>query len=94
MEETAVKRMQLLADLDRPTLTDELFLEYQPQIDLRTGQPSGPPAKRPVRTYPTRIQDGVVYVDTPAHGAEPAEDAVHRPADEQPADDEAREGVA
>jgi 3-phenylpropionate/trans-cinnamate dioxygenase ferredoxin component len=49
-------------------------------FDLRTGQPTGPPAKRPVRTYPTRIEDGVVYVDTPA--------------DDRLADDEARQGVA
>jgi 3-phenylpropionate/trans-cinnamate dioxygenase ferredoxin subunit len=34
-------------------------------FDLRTGQPTGPPAKRPVRTYPTLVKDGVVYVDAP-----------------------------
>ena len=33
--------------------------------DLRTGQPTGPPAKRPVRTYPVVVEDGVVFVDTP-----------------------------
>ena len=59
-------------------------------FDLRTGEPTGPPAKRPVRTYPTQIQDGVVYVDTPAHEAEPAQVAV----DDELADDEARRGVA
>jgi 3-phenylpropionate/trans-cinnamate dioxygenase ferredoxin subunit len=34
-------------------------------FDLRTGKPTGPPAKRPVRTYPTLVKDGVVYVDVP-----------------------------
>jgi 3-phenylpropionate/trans-cinnamate dioxygenase ferredoxin subunit len=34
-------------------------------FDLRTGKPTGPPAKRPVRTYPTLVVDGVVYVDAP-----------------------------
>ena len=33
-------------------------------FDLRTGLPTCPPAKRPVRTYPVVVQDGVVYVDT------------------------------
>jgi 3-phenylpropionate/trans-cinnamate dioxygenase ferredoxin component len=31
-------------------------------FDLRTGQPTGPPAKRPVRTHAVVIQDGHVYV--------------------------------
>jgi 3-phenylpropionate/trans-cinnamate dioxygenase ferredoxin subunit len=31
-------------------------------FDLRTGQPSGPPAKRPVRTHPVLVADGVIYV--------------------------------
>ncbi|HEY5822296.1 MAG TPA: bifunctional 3-phenylpropionate/cinnamic acid dioxygenase ferredoxin subunit, partial [Propionibacteriaceae bacterium] len=35
-------------------------------FDLRTGKPTGPPAKRPVRTYPVLVEDGVVYVDAPA----------------------------
>ncbi|HEX6341302.1 bifunctional 3-phenylpropionate/cinnamic acid dioxygenase ferredoxin subunit [Umezawaea sp.] len=35
-------------------------------FDLRTGLPSGPPAKRPVRTYPVVVLDGVVYVNTEA----------------------------
>jgi len=38
MQETAVKRLQLLADLDRPTLADELFLEYQPIFRLESGE--------------------------------------------------------
>ena len=45
-------------------------------FDLRTGKPTGPPAKRPVRTYPVLVEDGVVYVDAPARasaaGARPA----------------------
>ena len=43
-------------------------------FDLRTGTPTGPPAKRPVRTYPVQVEDGVVYVDAPprARAAEAA----------------------
>ncbi|MFD5829458.1 bifunctional 3-phenylpropionate/cinnamic acid dioxygenase ferredoxin subunit [Lentzea sp. NPDC060358] len=32
-------------------------------FDLRTGEPTCLPAKRSVRTYPVRVEDGVVYVD-------------------------------
>ena len=35
-------------------------------FDLRTGAVSGPPAKRPVRTYPVVVEGGDVYVDAPA----------------------------
>jgi nitrite reductase/ring-hydroxylating ferredoxin subunit len=38
-------------------------------FDLRTGKPNGPPAKRPLRTYPVLVQDGMIYVqvsDIPA----------------------------
>jgi 3-phenylpropionate/trans-cinnamate dioxygenase ferredoxin component len=38
-------------------------------FDLRTGKPTGPPAKRPVRTYATVVHDGLVYVDAPVRGA-------------------------
>lgn len=31
-------------------------------FDLRTGRPSGPPAKEPLRTYPVSVRDGVIYV--------------------------------
>jgi 3-phenylpropionate/trans-cinnamate dioxygenase ferredoxin component len=31
-------------------------------FDLRTGMPSGPPAKLPVRTHEVVIDEGVVYV--------------------------------
>jgi 3-phenylpropionate/trans-cinnamate dioxygenase ferredoxin component len=41
-------------------------------FDLRTGKPTGPPAKRPVRTYPVLVEDGVVYVDAPAWASAPA----------------------
>lgn len=34
------------------------------QFDLRTGMPTCLPAKKPVRTYPVVVQDGVIYVDT------------------------------
>jgi 3-phenylpropionate/trans-cinnamate dioxygenase ferredoxin subunit len=32
-------------------------------FDLRTGEPRSLPAKRPVKTYPVCVKDGVVYVD-------------------------------
>jgi 3-phenylpropionate/trans-cinnamate dioxygenase ferredoxin subunit len=35
-------------------------------FDLRTGKPTEPPARLPVRTYPVRIVDGVIYVETEA----------------------------
>lgn len=35
-------------------------------FDLRTGLPTGPPAKRPVRTYPVVVSDGEVYVSLEA----------------------------
>ena len=31
-------------------------------FDLRTGKPSGPPAREPVRTHPVVVQDGVIFV--------------------------------
>jgi 3-phenylpropionate/trans-cinnamate dioxygenase ferredoxin subunit len=35
-------------------------------FDLRTGLPSGPPAKTPVRTHEVVVADGLVYVRVPA----------------------------
>lgn len=35
-------------------------------FDLRTGQPSGPPAKEPLRTYPVSVRDGVIHVHVDA----------------------------
>lgn len=35
-------------------------------FDLRTGMPSGPPAKLPVRTYEVVVVDGLVHVRVPA----------------------------
>ena len=38
-------------------------------FDLRTGKPSGPPAKTPVRTHGVEVRDGMVWVqpsDVPA----------------------------
>jgi 3-phenylpropionate/trans-cinnamate dioxygenase ferredoxin component len=32
-------------------------------FDLRTGVPTCLPAKRPVRTYPVHVLDGMIYVD-------------------------------
>ena len=31
-------------------------------FDLRTGEPTNPPATRPIGTYPVRVEDGYVYV--------------------------------
>nr|WP_243788446.1 bifunctional 3-phenylpropionate/cinnamic acid dioxygenase ferredoxin subunit [Saccharopolyspora gloriosae] len=31
-------------------------------FDLRTGRPSGPPAKKPVRTHQVSVDDGLIYV--------------------------------
>ncbi len=40
-------------------------------FDLRTGEPTGPPAKRPVRTYRVVVDAGVVFVAAPARRAAP-----------------------
>ncbi|MCL2584210.1 MAG: bifunctional 3-phenylpropionate/cinnamic acid dioxygenase ferredoxin subunit [Streptosporangiales bacterium] len=32
-------------------------------FDLRTGQASGPPARKPVRTHRVVVADGIVYVE-------------------------------
>jgi 3-phenylpropionate/trans-cinnamate dioxygenase ferredoxin subunit len=58
-------------------------------FDLRTGTPTGPPAKRPVRTYRTLVLDGVVYVDAPA-----SEVATDTPARAATGDAQIRQGVA
>jgi 3-phenylpropionate/trans-cinnamate dioxygenase ferredoxin subunit len=34
-------------------------------FDLRTGEPTGPPATRPVATYPVKVADGDIYVELP-----------------------------
>jgi diguanylate cyclase (GGDEF)-like protein/PAS domain S-box-containing protein len=41
MRERVVERLELTADLEPALLRDELFLEYQPVVDLRTGQVTG-----------------------------------------------------
>ena len=35
-------------------------------FDLRTGDPTGPPATKPVPVYPVKVEDGEVYVSLPA----------------------------
>ncbi len=35
------------------------------RFEIKTGKVVGPPATRNVVTYPTRVQDGAVYVDVP-----------------------------
>jgi nitrite reductase/ring-hydroxylating ferredoxin subunit len=39
-------------------------------FDLRTGKPNGPPAKRPLRTYPVLVQDGIISVQVEAAAAD------------------------
>lgn len=58
-------------------------------FDLRTGQPTGPPAKLPVRTYPVTVTDGVLYVDAPP-AAPPAAKPDTEPAAEPGAEKDAR----
>jgi 3-phenylpropionate/trans-cinnamate dioxygenase ferredoxin component len=42
------------------------------RFDLRTGEPSGPPAFTPVATFPVEIRDGDIYVSTtPSNGVNP-----------------------
>ena len=41
-------------------------------FDLRTGQVSGPPAKRPVRTHRVVVLDGMVYVQQPQSAGQAA----------------------
>ncbi|XVU27525.1 non-heme iron oxygenase ferredoxin subunit [Actinoplanes sp. CA-054009] len=42
------------------------------RFDLRTGEPSGPPAFEPVATFPVEIRDGDIYVSTiPSNGVNP-----------------------
>lgn len=33
------------------------------RFDLRTGKPSGPPAKQAVRTHRVVVHDGMIYID-------------------------------
>ena len=77
-DEGALVREALGADLvsQPPALQGEIdgcTLEcwlHGSRFDLRTGQPSGPPAVAPVPTYPVEIRDdGYVYVDlAPSNG--------------------------
>jgi 3-phenylpropionate/trans-cinnamate dioxygenase ferredoxin subunit len=39
-------------------------------FDVRTGEPTGPPATRPVPTYAVKIEGGDVYVAVPPDAAE------------------------
>ena len=33
-------------------------------FDMRSGEPAGPPARRPIKTFPTRVnEDGVLEID-------------------------------
>jgi 3-phenylpropionate/trans-cinnamate dioxygenase ferredoxin subunit len=67
-------------------------------FDLRTGKPTGPPAKRPVRTYDVVVRDGVVYVDAPPRTDEVGPSAIDWAVDAldraDAADVQTRQGVA
>jgi len=42
------------------------------RFDLRTGQPSGPPASQPVPVYPVEIHEGDIYLSlAPSNGVHP-----------------------
>jgi len=42
------------------------------RFDLRTGDPSGPPATEPVPVFPVEVRDGDIYVSlTPSNGVAP-----------------------
>lgn len=34
------------------------------RFDIRTGEPSGPPATTPINVYPVKVEDGDVFVGT------------------------------
>jgi len=56
-------------DIDGCTL--ECWL-HGSRFDLRTGQPSGPPATEPVPVYPVEVRDGDVYLSlNPSNGVYP-----------------------
>jgi 3-phenylpropionate/trans-cinnamate dioxygenase ferredoxin component len=43
------------------------------RFDLRSGDPTGPPATQPVPVFPVEIRDGDVYVDlNPSNGVNPS----------------------
>ncbi|HEU5107411.1 MAG TPA: non-heme iron oxygenase ferredoxin subunit [Micromonosporaceae bacterium] len=42
------------------------------RFDLRTGEPTGPPATEPVPVYPVEVRDGDLFVDpNPSNGVTP-----------------------
>ncbi len=36
---------------------------HQGTFDIRTGEPVDPPCTEPVRVYPTKVEDGFIYVE-------------------------------
>ena len=48
-------------------------LLHSSRFDLRTGEPTGPPAVEPVPVYPVEVRDGDIYVSlVPSNGVNPA----------------------
>ena len=39
-------------------------------FDVRTGKPTGPPATKPVATYPVKVEGGDVYISLPSQEEE------------------------
>jgi 3-phenylpropionate/trans-cinnamate dioxygenase ferredoxin subunit len=39
-------------------------------FDVRTGKPTGPPATKPVPTYPVKVEGGDVYISLPSQEEE------------------------
>jgi 3-phenylpropionate/trans-cinnamate dioxygenase ferredoxin component len=61
VDDTCTHQDASLADgyLDGPLIECPLHATC---FDLRTGKPTGPPAKRPVRTHEVVVENGHVYV--------------------------------
>jgi 3-phenylpropionate/trans-cinnamate dioxygenase ferredoxin subunit len=60
-----------LSEGDIEGCTVECWL-HGSRFDLRTGQPSGPPASAPIPVYPVEIHEGDVYLSlAPSNGVHP-----------------------
>jgi len=47
-------------------------LLHSSRFDLRTGDPTGPPATEPVPVYPVEVRDGDIYISlVPSNGVNP-----------------------
>ncbi len=39
---------------------------HQARFNIKTGAAEGPPASEPIKTYPTKVEGGRIFVDLPA----------------------------